>query len=51
MPQLLTDEEKRAWQAMVDTDLSQRPTWGPEIRRLYEGEVSNLATIEATFKR
>lgn len=51
MPPLFTDEEKRAWKAMVDTDLSQRPTWGMEVRRLYEGEVSNLAEIEASLKR
>jgi hypothetical protein len=51
MPPLFTDDEKRRWKAMVDTDLSQRPTWGLEIRRLYEGEVSNLAEIEASLKR
>lgn len=37
--------------SVVDADLSQRPTWGMEIRRLYEGEVSNLADIEASLKR
>jgi hypothetical protein len=51
MPVLFTDDEKRAWKAMVDTDLSQRPTWGMEIRRLYEDEVSNLADVEASVKR
>jgi hypothetical protein len=51
MPPLFTDEEKRRWKAMVDTDLSRRPTWGMEIRRLYEGEVSNLAEVEASLKR
>jgi hypothetical protein len=51
MPPLFTDEEKRAWKTMVDTDLSQRPTWGMEIRRLYEDEVSNLAEVEAGLKR
>jgi hypothetical protein len=51
MPPLFTDEEKRAWKAMVDTDLSQRPTWGPEIRRLYADQVSSLAGIEASLKR
>ena len=51
MPPLFTDEEKRRWKAMVDTDLSQRPTWGMEIRRLYEGEVSNLGEVEASLKR
>ena len=39
------------WKAMVDADLSQRPTWGMEIRRLYEDEVSNLADLEASLKR
>ena len=51
MPQLMTDEEKRAWKTMVDTDLSQRPTWGMEIRRRFEDEVSNLAAVEASLKR
>jgi hypothetical protein len=51
MPPLFTDDEKRAWKAMVDTDLSRRPTWGLEIRRLYEGEVSNLTEVEASVKR
>jgi len=51
MPPLFTDEEKRRWKAMVDNDLSQRPTWGMEVRRLYEGEVSNLAEVEASLKR
>jgi hypothetical protein len=51
MPPLFTDEDKRRWKAMVETDLSQRPTWGMEIRRLYEGEVSNLAEVEASLKR
>jgi hypothetical protein len=51
MPPLFTEEEKRAWKAMVDADLSQRPTWGMEIRRRYEGEVSNLADVEASLKR
>ena len=51
MPRLMTDEEKRAWKAMVDTDLLQRPTWGMEIRRLYEDQVSHLAEVEASLKR
>jgi hypothetical protein len=51
MPPLFTDQEKRSWKAMVDADLSQRPTWGMEIRRLYEGEVSNLAEVEVSLKR
>jgi hypothetical protein len=51
MPPLMTDEEKRAWKTMVDTDLSQRPTWGMEIRRRFEDEVSNLAAVEASLKR
>ena len=51
MPPLFTDEEKRAWKAMVDADLSQRPTWGLEVRRLYAGEISNLANVEAGLRR
>ena len=51
MPPLFTDDERRAWKAMVDKDLSERPTWGLEVRRLYEGEVSNLVDVEATLKR
>jgi hypothetical protein len=51
MPPLFTDEEKRAWRAMVDADLSQRPTWGLEIRRLYGDEVANLAEVESSLRR
>ena len=51
MPQLFGDEEKRRWKEMVDKELSIRPNWGMEIRRLYEGEVSNLAEVEADLKR
>ena len=51
MPPLFTDEEKRRWKEMVDTDLSQRPTWGMEVRRLHEIEVSNLGDMEASLKR
>lgn len=51
MPPLFTDDDKRRWKAMVDADRSQRPTWGMEIRRLYEGEISNLAEVEASLKR
>lgn len=51
MPPLFTDDEKRAWKAMVDKDLSERPTWGLEVRRLYEGGVANLADIESSLKR
>jgi hypothetical protein len=36
---------------MVDADLSQRPTRRMEMRRLYEGEISNLAEVEASLKR
>jgi hypothetical protein len=50
MPQLLTEEEKRRWRAMVDTELTRRPTWGMEIRRLYADEISNLADVEATLQ-
>lgn len=50
MPQLFTDDEKRRWREMVDADLAKRPTWGLEIRRLYEGDVSNLAEVEARLK-
>ena len=50
MPQLFGDEEKRRWKEMADADLSKRPTWGMEIRRLYGGEVSNLAEVEARLK-
>jgi hypothetical protein len=48
---LFSDDEKRRWIEMVDTDLGQRPTWGMEIRRLYETELSVLADVEAELKR
>ena len=51
MPPLFTDDERRAWKAMVDKDLSEQPTWGLEVRRLYEGVISNLAEVESGLKR
>ena len=45
MPQLTSEEEKRAWKAMVDKDLAQQPTWGMEIRRRYAREVAHLAEM------
>jgi hypothetical protein len=51
MPQLTSEEEKRAWKAMVDKDLAQQPTWGMEIRRRYAREVAHLAEVEAGLKR
>jgi hypothetical protein len=51
MPPLVTDQEQRAWKAMVDADLARRPTWGLEVRRRYQGEVSGLAGLEAGLKR
>jgi hypothetical protein len=51
MPPLFSDEEKRRWKDMVDIDLAQRPTWGMEIRRLYEDEIANLAAVETSMKR
>ena len=35
-----TDQEKRAWQAMVDKDLKERPRWGDELRRRFASEIN-----------
>jgi hypothetical protein len=35
-----TDEEKRAWRAMIDDDLARRPRWGDELRRRFATEVA-----------
>ena len=51
MPQLFNDDEKRRWKEMVDKDLGERPTWGMEMQRLYEGEISTYALVEANLKR
>lgn len=45
------EDDKRRWIEMVDTELDQRPTWGMEIRRLYEREMVSLTEIEAALKQ
>jgi hypothetical protein len=35
-----TEQEKRAWQAMVEKDLAQRPRWGDEVRRRFATEIA-----------
>jgi hypothetical protein len=51
MPVLFSDEEKRRWAEMVEADLAREPTWGMQIRRLYEREISSLSEIEASLRR
>lgn len=51
MPVMFTEDEKRRWADMVAADLGERPTWGMEIRRLHETELSVLAETEAELKR
>jgi hypothetical protein len=51
MPQVYRDDEKRRWKEMVDADLAQQPTWGMEMRRLYEGQLSSLNDVAAGLKR
>ena len=34
-----TDQEKAAWQSMVDKDLAARPRWGDELRRRFSTEI------------
>jgi hypothetical protein len=38
-----TEEEKRAWRAMVDKDLTQRPRWGDELKRRFATEIDIYA--------
>ena len=51
MPVLFGDEEKRRWADMVEADLAREPTWGMQVRRLYEREISSLSEIEASLRR
>ena len=51
MPVLFSDDEKRRWAEMVEADLSREPTWGMQIRRLYDREISWLAGVEAGLRR
>lgn len=51
MPAGLNDDERRRWNEMVDQDLTERPTWGMEIRRRFETELKSLAGVEAGMKR
>ena len=46
----INEDDKRRWIEMVENDLGQRPTWGMEIRRLYEHQIASLADIEAALK-
>jgi hypothetical protein len=45
------EDDERRWIEMVETDLARRPTWGMEIQRLHETELSVLAEVEARLKR
>jgi hypothetical protein len=51
MPALLNDDERRRWTEMVEKDLTERPTWGLEVRRRFETELKSLARFEAGLKR
>jgi hypothetical protein len=42
MPEVVrwsTDQEKVAWQSMVDKDLAERPHWGDELKRRFSTEI------------
>jgi hypothetical protein len=49
-PAGMNEDETRRWKEMVDKDLSERPTWGPEIERLFKGEVVSLGEVEAELR-
>jgi hypothetical protein len=49
MPRFLAEYERQGWMDMIDRDLRERPTWGGEIRRLYEREVAYLTEVAATL--
>jgi hypothetical protein len=51
MPASLAEYERKGWIEMVDRDLSERPTWGMEIRRLYERQVTYFAGVAETLPR
>ena len=50
MPYGLTEEERRAWNEMVDRDLAREPRWGDAAQRLFAREVERFARVESDSK-
>jgi hypothetical protein len=47
----VNDGERQRWDAMVERDLAERPTWGQEMRRLYEDDVASLVKAAEQLAR
>ena len=50
MPAGLTEEERRAWNEMVDRDLAREPRWGDVAQRLFAREAERFASVESEPK-
>ena len=50
MPAGLTEEERRAWNEMVNRDLAREPLWGDVAQRLFAREVERFARVESDSK-
>ena len=50
MPAGLTEEERRAWNEMVDWDLAREPRWGDIAQRLFAREAERFARVESDSK-
>ena len=50
MPAGLTEEDRRAWNQMVDRDLAREPRWGDLAQRLFAREAGKFASVESDPK-
>jgi hypothetical protein len=50
MPAGLTEEDWRAWNAMVDRDLVREPRWGDVAQRLFARDAERFASVESDAK-
>ena len=48
--QFSTEQERRAWNEMVDRDLAREPRWGDVAQRLFARDAERFATLEADSK-
>jgi hypothetical protein len=46
-----TDQERRAWQAMVEKDLAERPRWEDELRRRFATEINLYSRPQRGLER
>jgi hypothetical protein len=50
MPAFLSETQQREWAETIDADLARHPTWGTEIRRSHEREMTWLREAEAAMR-